>query len=188
MPTLADVLIKHAQHQQRADDNVKSMGKVWAEAFDTFVVEISHAIDVKLEATLRTIHQEVDNVQGVLGADRSSRNLRSENFRLISSAADRTKNDTGKEKEASIVTRSDGAAREQKRRRLDVTDLSSLELRQKGRVGQTENRLQGGVPSEIQDILSQMKLTIDEQAQSLQRLARENNEVRTSMPGNSISD
>ncbi|KAF8228186.1 hypothetical protein L208DRAFT_1404222 [Tricholoma matsutake] len=35
MPALADILLKHAQCKQRADDNFKSIAKVWEEVFDT---------------------------------------------------------------------------------------------------------------------------------------------------------
>jgi hypothetical protein len=180
MPVLADILLKHAQYKQRADDNVKSMAKVWEEAFDTFVVEIGHAIDVKLEATMRTIRQEVENVHGVLGATSSSRGLkrqRSEHFRSTSSAEDGAEKNAGTENEANLYTRIDGVTREQKRQRFDVVGLSSQESGQKGRVTQTKIGSQSSMQSEIQDILGQMKMKIDEQAQSLQRLAQENNEV-----------
>jgi hypothetical protein len=177
MPALSDILLKHAQCKQRVDDNFKSMAKVWAEAYETFVVEISYAIDVKLEATLRTIRQEAENVHGALGATGSSRSLkrqRSEHFRSTSSAEDGSENIAGKENEANFFTRNDGTTREQKRQRFDVIGHS---LPENDRVTQTEIGSQRGVRSEIQDILSQMKLKIDEQAQSLQKLAKENNEV-----------
>jgi hypothetical protein len=183
MPALADIILKHAQCKQRAEDNFKSMGKVWAEAFDTFIIEISHAMDAKLEAAIRTVRQEADNLHDILRATCSSRGLkrrRSENFRSTSSADDGTANNTGMETEASFLARNDGATREQKRRRyLDVAGLASPESGQKSQVKRTDIKSQSGVQLEIQDILSQMKSKIDEQAQSLQRLGKENNEVGT---------
>lgn len=148
MPALADILLKHAQCKQRVEANMKTMTSVWEEAFDTFVVEISHAIDVKLEAAVRTIHQEIDNVRSMLGTS-SSRSLKRQRteHRSISSAEDGVEtNDTG---------------REYKRRRLGF-DVAPA---------------QKSVQSDIQDILMQMKVKIDEQAECLKMLTRENKEV-----------
>jgi hypothetical protein len=181
MPALADIILKHAQCKQRAEDSFQSMGKVWAEAFDTFVTEISHAMDARLEASIRTIRQEADHLLDGLRATCSSRSLkrrRSENFCSTSSAEDGTTNNKGVETEASFMARNDGTTRGQKRRRyLDVTGFASPEQGQKSQVQQTDIKSQNGVQLDIQDILSQMKSKIDEQAQSLQRLAKENNEV-----------
>lgn len=117
MPALADILLKHAQCKQRADDNFKSIAKVWEEVFDTFVVEISHEIDVRLEEAMRKNREEADDARGALGYNSLSRGLkrqRSEHF------GSWTENNGGKENEASFFARKDEAMQEEKRRRFDV--------------------------------------------------------------------
>ena len=172
MPALADILLKHAQCKQRVDDNFKSMAEVWAEAFETFIVEVSNALDERLEATMRTIRQEAEGMHVGPGSSRSLKRQRSENFRSTASAEDGSVNNEVKKNE---VTRNSGTMRERKRRRFDVVGLSSSES-----VLATQTKIGSQRESETQDILSQMKLKIDEQAQSLQKLAKENNEVKLS--------
>ena len=178
MPALADVLLKHAQCKQRVDDNFKSMAKVWAEAFETFLAEISNTLDERLEVTMRTIRQETENALDATGSSRNLKRQRSENFRSTPSAEEGSENNGVKENEASFFTRDNDTMRERKRRRFDAVGLSSSES---VLVTQTKHGPQRGVQSEIQDILSQMKMKIDEQAQSIQKLAKENNKVELSL-------
>jgi hypothetical protein len=181
MPALADILLKHAQYKQRAKDNAKGMAQLWAEAFDTFIVEISHAIDVKIEATMKSFCNEAKDNHGALGAADSSRGLkrqRSEEHLRSTSSGEHGTAKTARTESEDLFAGIGQATREQKRRRFDPP----LESWQKSRVIQTEVGLQSSAQSEIQDILSQMKLKIDEQAQSLQKLAKENNKVGAWVP------
>ncbi|KAF8077968.1 hypothetical protein FPV67DRAFT_1662744 [Lyophyllum atratum] len=175
MPALAEVLLRQAQGKQRAEDNLKAISGVWSEVFDIFVTEISHAVDAKLNEALKRICEEAELTHRSVQLYTSTPTLkrqRTETEHAASRSMDDSRDRTSDlhEKDADTDARR-GSKREQKRRRFFSVSPTPESARQ--------NAAQSTVKSEssIQDILSQMKTKIDEQAQSLQKLTKENNEV-----------
>jgi len=179
MPTLAEILLKHAECKQRVDDNFKSIAGVWAEIFDIFAVEISDVMDAKLGDTLKTIRQEAESVYGNMATASATKNLKRQRNESMTPSGDGGMEGNA-EKVGSLAD--DGCTtRGQKRRRFDTASRSFSPERQKNWFTQTGMQSQSGDPSEIQMILSQMKSKIDEQAGSLQRLTRENDELKATL-------
>lgn len=180
MPTLADILLRHAQGKQRAEDNLKAISGVWIEAFDTFVTEISHVVDAKVEDALKTIRGEVELIHKPAQLHTSTPMLKRQYGEVLSSehmatySADDSRDpdlyDKDNDADAKWYSK-----RGQKRRRISSTSPTPESTKQ--------SAVQSTVKSEsnIQEILNQMKTKIDEQAQSLQKLTKENNELKASL-------
>ncbi|GLB34976.1 hypothetical protein LshimejAT787_0205410 [Lyophyllum shimeji] len=179
MPALADVLLRHAQGKQRAEDNLKAISAVWVELFETFVAEISHVMDAKLDDALRKIREEAERTHRSAPLHISTPMLKRQRSDVFSEhTTNRTSNDSRDpflyEKDTDMDPKP-YSKREQKRRRLSSISPARESTTQSG--AQTSMTLE----LNIQEILSQMKIKMDEQAQSLQKLTKENNELKASL-------
>lgn len=179
MPNLADIILKNAERKQRVDDNFKSIAGLWEQAFEIFVKEISHVLNDQLEKVVNEIRQAGDSACSSLVANvaRTSERHRPEISRSSSSVDDcrersgSRRGPPGKAKEPRLTRKERSAQPEYKRRRYAAPGPSPAETRLMDPQPVTE------VQQSMQEILSQMKLKIDEQAQSLQKLTKENHEV-----------
>ncbi|KAF5381007.1 hypothetical protein D9615_003934 [Tricholomella constricta] len=183
MPTLADILLRHAQGKQRAEDNLNALSGVWNQAFELFATEISHVVDAELEGALKKIREQAGLMHksvllrtstpmptlqrtDVFSSELSATNCFKDDSRTHLTHA--KENDTERKRDSK---------REQKRRRF-----SSVSPTPEAKVPQSAVKLEAGV----QEILNQMKTKIDTQAQSLQELAKENNELPMSDTPNTL--
>ncbi|RDB21061.1 hypothetical protein Hypma_011584 [Hypsizygus marmoreus] len=181
MPNLAEVLLRHAQGKQRADENLQNMSRVWEEVFDAFVTEVSCVLDTKLQDTVKKIRAEGEQVYRSIASNLARTSKRQRSSLLPSSPEtgdhrDRSHDQAGDPFDERKEPSERRLVREQKRRRFEEPSLSPTP-EFKHRVPQSTIELQSG----IQDILNQMKSKIDEQAQSLQKLTKENNELKATL-------
>lgn len=162
MPNLADVLLQHAEGKQRLEDNWKAMSGVWDHIFETFVREVSHAMDNKLKETLQKIREEGELMHKNFTVANVTQGMKRPR------SASRGQMDSTDRSNTSSETQVERAvARERKRRCFDEVFPSS-----------PINPTSSPDPQpDIQEILCQMKSKIDEQTQALQKLSKENNEV-----------
>jgi hypothetical protein len=181
MPNLADILLRNAERKQRVDDHFKSITELWEQAFEIFMTEISHVMNAQLETTLTQIRQVGDSVCSPIETDSAGtlKRQRPQDSRSPDSVEDHGGRNGSQEdfleKEKERSSRNDrGTQPEHKRRRYDASSPSLTETRQKVPQYSTEE-----FQPSTQEILSQMKLKIDEQAQSLQKLTKENHEVKS---------
>lgn len=173
-PTMADILLKHAQYKQRIDDDCRALGNVWEQVIESFMTEIIHIVEAKIEDALLPLRngavQAARHIIGVSNGD-LKRTLGENALASLAEefeTADKENKDRRSEHERD-------PSRDHKRRRVGASNPSTPA--QQGVRSRTESS--GDQNSNIGDILSQMKLKIDQQAQSLQTLAKENNEVRS---------
>lgn len=181
MPNLADVLLRNAERKQRIDNHFKSIAELWEQAFENFMTEISHAMSAQLETTLTQIHKAGDPTCNPITANSAaSKRQMPQGLHSQDSVEDRRewngnlKGYSGNEKESSFSGSEHRTPLEHKRQRCDAPSPSSSETTQKA----PQHNLKEFQPY-MQEILSQMKLKIDEQAQSLQKLMKENHEVKS---------
>lgn len=181
MPNLADIILKNAERKQRVDDTFKSIAGLWEQAFEIFVKEISHVLNDQLEKAVKEIRRAGDSACSSLVANAAGtlERHRPENSRSSSSVDDYGERSSsrrgplGKEKEPRLARKEYTAQPEYKRRRYTAPSPSPAETRSLGPQPETEAQ------QSMQEILSQMKSKLDEQAQSLQKLTKENHEVKS---------
>ena len=169
-PTVAEVLLKQAQGKQRLEDDLNTTAGIWDEIVDLLVAELCDTIDSKLDQCLKKMCEQGERLQKrvVVNASpiskrrRGGDDLEGENENWLPLT-----NRDHDHKQATTIS-----LPEQKRRRFD-------EVCPPSRSDSTASisKPSAGMPLGIQDILSQMKQKIDEQAQALQTLTQENNEV-----------
>lgn len=171
-PTLADIMLKHEQCKHRVEESYKALGGVWEQVFDVFVTEVVHVIDAGLQNAITTLKKEsehtikeiAENAAGSLKHSTAGESMVSYDRKRA-----RTRGPTEKENEESRTGRGASRDRDHKRRRF-ASRSSSPDSHDR------RNARHGG-DSSIEDILTQMKIKIDQQALSLQLLTKENSEV-----------
>lgn len=181
MPNLADIMLKNAERKQKVDENFKSIAGLWEQAFEIFVKEISHVLNNQLDHAVNEIRQTGDSACSSLVAGAAatlerqraeiSGSSSSDGYRRERSGSRRGR--SGKERERRSSRKEHSAQPEQKRRRYAARSPSPTETRPAESQPLTEAELS------LQEILSQMKSKIDQQAQSLQQLTKENHEVKS---------
>jgi hypothetical protein len=172
-PTLADIMLKHEQCKHRVEENFKALGGVWEQVFDVFVTEITHVIDAGLQDAIATIKKEGEHAVKEIVANAAGSlklSMNDDPFGSHDKKRSRTRGVAEKENEETRSGRAASRDRDHKRRRL-ASHSSSPDSRDR-------RRPQSG-DSSIDDILTRMKMKLDQQAQSLQMLSKENSEVRT---------
>ncbi|KAG6890714.1 hypothetical protein C0995_005087 [Termitomyces sp. Mi166 len=177
-PTLADILLRHAQGKQRLEDNLKAIFGVWNKAFDIFTSDISRTVDSMLAGAVKRITE---------AADLASKSV-------LSQASTSTKKEHYGESSASDALRK--FCEELARNRFSeshATKESDMDWRRDPKRRRVSNISPSPdiihtpakpivkLEQSMHEILKQMKSKIDEQAQSLQKLMKENNELKASL-------
>ncbi|KAJ6596870.1 hypothetical protein DFH09DRAFT_1132962 [Mycena vulgaris] len=173
-PTLADIMLKHEQCKHRAEESFRALGGVWEQVFDVFVTEVAQVIDARLQDAMTTLKAEgeyaakeiIASAAGPLKHSAASDSVVSHDRKRA-----RTRGPAEKENEESRSGRGASRDRDHKRRRF-ASRSSSPDDRRSGR---------HNVDSSIEDILTQMKHKIDQQARSLQMLTKENSDLKTTL-------
>ncbi|KAJ7709928.1 hypothetical protein B0H17DRAFT_1029833 [Mycena rosella] len=178
-PTLADIMLKHEQCKHRAAESFKALGGVWEQVFDVFVSEVAHVIDARLQDAITTLKAEGEHaVKEIAGGAVGSLKQTTASDYVVSydRKRARTRGPAEKENEESRSGRGPSRDRDHKRRRF-ASRSSSPDSHDR-------RSSRHNVDSSIEDILTQMKHKIDQQAHSLQQLTKENSEVSfESIPG-----
>ncbi|KAG6818135.1 hypothetical protein H0H87_000040 [Tephrocybe sp. NHM501043] len=167
---LADILLQYAQGKQRAEDNLKALSVVWAKAFDMLTGDISRAVDVTLAEAVKKIVDTAELAKKSVILHPST--LQEQHAEASSGCyGDHIRSTTSEPRHLKETDLS--SKRDQKRRRIsDISPPPEIKLTPAQPVVKVEQN--------IHEILSQMKAKIDEQAQSLHKLTKENNAVRHS--------
>jgi len=155
-PTVAEVLLKQAQGKQRLEDDLKSMAGVWDEIVELLVGELCDTIDSKLEQSLKKMCEQGERLQKRVAVNASPTSKRRRGGDDLEDENEDWPPLANRDRDPKQTTAI--SLPEQKRRRFDEVCPPS----------RSDNTA---------SILSQMKLKIDEQAQALQTLTQENNEV-----------
>ena len=165
-PTVAEVLLKQAQGKQRLEDDLKSTAGVWDEIVDLLVAELCDTIDSKLEQSLKKMCEQGERLQKPAVANASPISKRRRGGDDLEDENENRPPLTNRDPKQTT------SLPEQKRRRFDEVCPPSCSDSKA-----SISKPSVGTPLGVQDILTQMKLKIDEQAQALQTLTQENNEV-----------
>lgn len=155
--TLADVILRQAQSKQRVDDAFNALEGVWEQVFDIFVTEVASVIDRSLEDALVTLKSQGEDL---------ARGLRGESIGAQLKRRS-TGDPLGSEEDGRAETVKDRSSRDHKRRRL--SEWSSPPSPQQKEPSNSARSLE--------DILYDMRSTIDQQTHSLQFLTKENSEA-----------
>ncbi|KAJ6630780.1 hypothetical protein B0H10DRAFT_853349 [Mycena sp. CBHHK59/15] len=174
-PTLAEIMLKHEQCKHRVEENFRTLGGVWEQVFDVFVTEVVHVIDAGLQDAMITLKKEGEHVAKEIVANAAGSlkpSIIGDSVAPHDRKRGRARGLAEKENEETRSGRGASRDREHKRRRF-ASHSSSPD-------SHDYRRLQGA-DSSIEDILTQMKMKIDQQAQSLQLLTKENSELKTTL-------
>ncbi|KAJ7632596.1 hypothetical protein FB45DRAFT_912892 [Roridomyces roridus] len=168
-PTLADIMLKHEQSKHRIEENFRALGGVWEQVFDVFVTEVVHAVDTGLQNAMATIKKEKEQaVKDIVAASGAGSLRHSTTNETHDKKRARTRGPMEKENEDSRSGRGASRDRDHKRRRFASRSSSP---------DSHDRRTSRHGDSSIEDILRKMKMKIDQQAESLQMLSKENSEV-----------
>ncbi|KAJ3977768.1 hypothetical protein EV361DRAFT_532163 [Lentinula raphanica] len=178
---IADILLAHAQSKERLDENFRLLGAAWEKVFNSFMVEFSTGLENKLQAALASVKNEA---RLALNSNHSeSQSLKRRSDRISTSPEPerqgdrRSINRRQNRDQNSSPARGRSSTRDYKRRRLASSSRSySRESRQNK--GETAARPSMAQVS-LDDILNQMKMKIDQQTDSLQKLSKENEELKS---------
>ncbi|KAF5365749.1 hypothetical protein D9758_003301 [Tetrapyrgos nigripes] len=154
-PPLAEIILTRVQSKERLEEGYHALGAAWDQVFDIFVTEVAQTIEEKLEAALRTIKNEANDLANDLVASDSKSGLKRKFGDPISDS------DLGRS------YRSD-SSRDGKRRKITAD----------GSYSPVDTRENINDLSSLEEILQRMKSKIDQQNNSLQILARENQELK----------
>ncbi|KAF7363425.1 C3H1-type domain-containing protein [Mycena sanguinolenta] len=170
-PTLADIMLKHEQSKHRVEESFKALGGVWEQVFDVFVTEVAHVIDSGLQNAITVLKKETNAAIKEIAecAAGPLKNNTGESMIPYDRKRARTRGPTEKENEESRPGRGASRDRDHKRRRFASRSSSPDPHDRRG------SKHNGD--ASIEDILTQMKMKIDQQAASLHSLQKENNEV-----------
>ncbi|KAG6877705.1 hypothetical protein C0993_004800 [Termitomyces sp. T159_Od127] len=170
-PTLADILLRHAQGKQRIEEHYAAISGIWNKVFDIFTSDISRTVDSMLAGAVKKITEAADLASKSIfseGAWTENQQTRQPSDASGKFCEDRFRNRFSKHrvvKEGEMDSR-----RDPKRRRISPSpDVMYTPAKSVVKMEQS-----------MHEILSQMKSKIDEQAQSLQKLLKENNEIHKS--------
>ncbi|KAJ7097948.1 hypothetical protein B0H15DRAFT_823519 [Mycena belliarum] len=167
-PTLADIMLKHEQSKHRAEESLKALGGAWEQVFDVFVTEIAHVIDARLQDAMTKLKTEGESTIIEIMANAPGPRTTNGSASYDRKRA-RTRGPAEKENEESRSGRGASRDRDHKRRRLASRSSSPASHERSGRPNDDTS---------IEEILTQMKHKIDQQARSLQQLTKENSEVK----------
>ena len=172
--SLADSLLKQAQHKQNVEESFEAIGNVWLDVIDMFKTEVSRTIDQRLEIALMSIKQEEAHLYNSSTVKPGTSGKRWSEASTASPSID------SREKGRSM-DRSGGTYRP-----IEFDDRFLTDYRH-GRTSYKRRRLAALSPtrkveeSNREDLLdqttllSQMKTQIEQQAQTLENLTKENN-------------
>ncbi|KAG6897796.1 hypothetical protein C0992_010872 [Termitomyces sp. T32_za158] len=169
-PTLADILLRHAQGKQRIEDNNAAIAGVWNKVFDVLTSDISRTADSVLADAVKKITEAADLASKPILSEASNWEKQQSgqpsdaSKRFVEDAVrDRfSKHEVAKESEMDL-------RRDPKRRRVsNISPTPDMYTPARSIVKDEQS---------MHEILSQMKSKIDEQALSLQKLMKENNEA-----------
>jgi hypothetical protein len=150
-PQLSRSLVIQADCKKVVEEKEKTMQRIWTDAVEAFIRDVTREIDIDLQAALLSIKQEARQVGRSI--ERSYKRQRDEED--IERSEEKTKKrDRNTSLEAMIL--------EDKRRRVRDSTLTASRDDEEGCL----------------DEISDMKLKIEQQTQILAMLAEENNEVR----------
>ncbi|KAJ7774804.1 hypothetical protein B0H16DRAFT_1508474 [Mycena metata] len=168
-PTLADIMLKHEQCKHRVEESYKALGGVWEQVFDVFVTEVVHSIDGGLQDAITTLRKEGEHAVKEIADSAAGAPRHSTTGEPYDRKRARIRGPAEKENEESRSGRGASRDRDHKRRRFASRSPSPDSHDRR-------NARQSG-DSSIEDILTQMKMKIDQQAHSLQILSKENSDV-----------
>lgn len=168
-PTLADIMLKHEQCKHRVEESYKALGGVWEQVFDVFVTEVVHSIDGGLQDAITTLRKEGEHAVKEIADSAAGAPKHSTTGEPYDRKRARIRGPAEKENEESRSGRGASRDRDHKRRRFASRSPSPDSHDRR-------NARQSG-DSSIEDILTQMKMKIDQQAHSLQILSKENSDV-----------
>ncbi|KAJ7774648.1 hypothetical protein DFH07DRAFT_106910 [Mycena maculata] len=174
-PTLADIMLKHEQCKHRAEESFRALGGVWEQVFDVFVTEVVHVIDAGLQSAITTLKKEGEHAAKDIVANLAGslkHGAAGDTVVPYDRKRGRTRGPAEKENEDSRSGRATSRDRDHKRRRFS-SHSSSPDSRNRRPAKHGD--------SGIEDILTQMKMKIDQQAHSLQILTKENSELKTTL-------
>ncbi|KAJ7285856.1 hypothetical protein C8J57DRAFT_1286012 [Mycena rebaudengoi] len=172
---ISSALSKISASAATVEENFKALGGVWEQVFDVFVTEITHVIDAGLQDAIATIKKEGEHAVKEIVANAAGSlklSMNDDPFGSHDKKRSRTRGVAEKENEETRSGRAASRDRDHKRRRL-ASHSSSPDSRDR-------RRPQSG-DSSIDDILTRMKMKLDQQAQSLQMLSKENSELKTTL-------
>ncbi|KAJ7685179.1 hypothetical protein DFH06DRAFT_1157713 [Mycena polygramma] len=172
-PTLADIMLRHEQCKHRVEESFKALGGVWEQVFDVFVTEVAHVIDSGLQNAITTLRKESEHVVKEIAenaAGSPKHNATADSLLPYDRKRSRIRGPAEKENEESRSGRGASRDRDHKRRRFASRSPSPEP--------HDRRSARHGGDSSIEDILTQMKMKIDQQAHSLQILTKENSHVR----------
>lgn len=171
-PTLADILLRHAQSKQRTEDNITAISGVWNKVFDLLASDISRTVDSMLAGAVKKVTEAADLASQSILSEASTWIEKQQQERLADASGklceDHVRNHFSNYrviKEGEMDSR-----RDPKRRRVSNISPSPD-------IMYTPVKSIVKMEQSMHEILSQMKSKIDEQAQSLHELVKENNEV-----------
>ncbi|KAF8959067.1 hypothetical protein BDZ97DRAFT_1761717 [Flammula alnicola] len=173
-PQLARALLTKEDCTRLIHKNNEASDRIWLDAVKAFVGEVTRAVDTHLQVALLSIKNEVEHV-GFPSAG-ISKKREPEDDRVIKETQEREKYQmssarVGMETSPDI---DDAFGRENKRRRLSAPDPSPS----RPLVGIN------GTESVQVALIKEMKVKIEQQAQVLATLTKENNEAIASHPAN----
>ncbi|THU90713.1 hypothetical protein K435DRAFT_841352 [Dendrothele bispora CBS 962.96] len=158
-PPLAEVILSHAQSKERLEEGIRTLGDSWDKVFDMFVAEVTQTINTRLEMALQTMRVEAKGLTDELVSERKAT--------LKRKSLDYSSSDEGTNRPKSRVHKDHSLSPRDAKRHKTSGSFSSDERKD-------------GVHdlSSLDEILLQMKMKIDQQNNSLQMLARENEELK----------
>ncbi|KAG6850228.1 hypothetical protein H0H93_016075 [Arthromyces matolae] len=163
--TLADIHLRHAQGKQRMENNLKAISELWNKAYELFAKDMSCSIDSMLGDAMKKITEATNIAHSSILSDASKMQQRNK----VSSTSE-TKGDLyGNEVTKGVKEDAMNSRRDQKRRRIsDIERIPDIQ----------PSPMTPKVKAEpnMYEILDQMKFKIDEQAETLHKLTKENNE------------
>jgi len=156
-PQLSRSLAAQAECRKVIEEKEKIMQRIWTDAVEAFVSDVTREVDIGLQAALFSIKQEARHVV-YSASGRSHKRQRGEDDVAHSEEREKVKKrDSHTSSEANQAI-----TREHKHRRVRDSSPAGLQDDKGGSLDQ----------------ISDMKLKIEQQAQMLALLAQENNKVR----------
>ncbi|KAG6832399.1 hypothetical protein H0H92_002667 [Tricholoma furcatifolium] len=173
-PTLADILLRNVQSKQRTENNLKAITEIWNKVFTALMTDISRSVDFKLEEAVQKIGGAAEHAAAGLQFLTSTPKKKHGSRELDTQESTTAKVPRDHRSDFSFEPREmkedDSDSSRQKRRCFSNISRSSSP---RGSLGHSRIKME----QSMQEILNQMKNKIDEQAQTLQKLTKENNEV-----------
>ncbi|KIK59902.1 hypothetical protein GYMLUDRAFT_666719 [Collybiopsis luxurians FD-317 M1] len=165
---IADILLAHAKSKERLDENFRLLGAAWENVFNSLLAEFSQCLENRLQAALASVKNEAG-----IAVNQLKRRRRS------ISPERRSKDDGAKGNGGSGS--SVHSTRENKRRKVAGSSRSSSPTSEYRQSRGDPNLRNAVVKITLDDILSQMKMKIDQQSTSLKLLSKENEQLKSQL-------